>query len=82
VCGNEDYNSLKVSFKELFNEINEVIEQAEIEVDGHKIPLEFYLSGDYKVFYIINLLNPLSRIAPSNARRFYLSRGECWCLMG
>ncbi len=23
-----------------------------IEVDGHEIPLEFYLSGDYKVRYI------------------------------
>ncbi len=50
VSGGEDYNTLKVSFKELFNEINEMIEQAEIEVDGHKIPLEFYLSGDYKVY--------------------------------
>ena len=49
VSGSEDYNVLKVSCKEIFAEINDLVKLKEIVVDGHKIPLEFYLSGDYKV---------------------------------
>ena len=52
VSGKEDYDILKVSCKELFGEINKVIAEGEIDVDNKKIPLEFYLSGDYKVKYI------------------------------
>ena len=40
---------LRVCFKEIFDEINQVIDLGKIEVDGQDIPLEFYLSGDYKV---------------------------------
>ena len=46
VAGSE-YDILKDLCKELFGEINELFEKGETEVDGHKIPLEFYLSGDY-----------------------------------
>ena len=49
VSGKEDYDVLKVSCKELFGEINKLIAEGEIDVDDKKIPLEFYLSGDYKV---------------------------------
>ncbi|KAL9977700.1 hypothetical protein ACROYT_G015133 [Oculina patagonica] len=49
VSGSEDYDVLKVSCKDLFAEINELVDEGEIEVDGHKIPLDFYLSGDYKL---------------------------------
>ena len=49
VSGFEDYDVLKASCKNIFAEINELVDAGEIEVDGHKIPLEFYLSGDYKV---------------------------------
>jgi hypothetical protein len=49
VSGSESYEVLKVSCQEIFAEINDLVEHGEIEVDGHKIPLEFYLSGDYKV---------------------------------
>ena len=49
VCGTEDYDVLKASCKNIFAEINELVDAGEIEVDGNKIPLEFYLSGDYKV---------------------------------
>lgn len=49
VSGSEDYDVLKASCKDLFAEINELVDEGEIEVDGHKVPLEFYLSGDYKV---------------------------------
>lgn len=41
VSGSEDYEIMKVSCKELFGEINELVEKGEIEVKGNKIPLEF-----------------------------------------
>lgn len=56
VSGKEDYDILKVSCKELFGEINELIEKGEIEVNGNKIPLEFYLSGDYKVTIMMMII--------------------------
>lgn len=49
ISGSEKYNVIKISCKELFNDINEVIAQGKIVVDDHVIPLEFFLSGDYKV---------------------------------
>ena len=49
ISGSEDYDVIKVSCKELFSDINEFVSQGHIEVDDHIIPLEFFLSGDYKV---------------------------------
>ncbi|CAB3995784.1 Hypothetical predicted protein [Paramuricea clavata] len=49
VSGSEDYEVLRISCKEILAEINDLVEHGEIEVDGHRIPLEFYLSGDYKI---------------------------------
>ena len=49
VSGSENYEVLRISCKEILAEINDLVEHGEIEVDGHRIPLEFYLSGDYKV---------------------------------
>ena len=56
VSRSEDYDIMKVSCKELFSEINELVEKGEIEVKGNKIPLEFYLSGDYKVTIMIMMI--------------------------
>lgn len=53
VSGKEDYDILKASCKDLFGEINKLIAEGEIDVDNKKIPLEFYLSGDYKVKKIV-----------------------------
>lgn len=53
VSGKEDYDILKASGKDLFGEINKLIAEGEIDVDNKKIPLEFYLSGDYKVKKIV-----------------------------
>ena len=50
VCGKECYyESIAESFKEIFEEINKLIAEGGIEVDGERIQLEFYLGGDYKV---------------------------------
>ncbi len=49
VSGSESYEVLKVSCQDIFAEINDHVDRGEIEVDGHKISLQFYLSGDYKV---------------------------------
>ena len=38
VSGSEDYDVLKDSCKELFEEINELVDEGEIEVDDHMIP--------------------------------------------
>ena len=47
--GKEDYTVLQIAGKELFKEINELIDLATIDVNGHQIKLEFFLGGDYKV---------------------------------
>ena len=49
ISGSEDWNVIKVSCKELFSDIIEVVSQKHIIVDNHIIPSEFFLSGDYKV---------------------------------
>ncbi|KAJ7386846.1 hypothetical protein OS493_006876 [Desmophyllum pertusum] len=57
VSGSEDYDVLNVSCKDIFAEINELVHKGEIEVDGHKVPLEFYLSGDYKFLLLVLGMN-------------------------
>lgn len=48
VNGPEKYETLQVSFKNVFSEINSLIEQGAITVDGQEVKLEFFLGGDYK----------------------------------
>ena len=45
----EDYNVLQTAGRELFKEINELINAGKIDVNGKEIKLEFFLGGDYKV---------------------------------
>ena len=52
VSRSEGYEVLKSLARNYFEEINELVDKGEIEVDDHMIPLEFYLSGDYKVLYL------------------------------
>ena len=49
MCGKECYDTMAISFKEIFNEINQLISDKSIDVDGKMIQLEFFLGGDYKV---------------------------------
>ena len=51
------YENMAKSFKEVFEEINTVISEGEIIIEGEKIKLEFFLGGDYKVLVIL-LRNP------------------------
>ena len=49
VKGSEDYATIAESFKEVFQEINEVQADGFVEVGEEKIPVELFLGGDYKV---------------------------------
>ena len=49
VYGKECYDTMAISFKEIFSEINQLISDKSIDVDGKMIQLEFFLGGDYKV---------------------------------
>ena len=48
VKGKEDYETLQKCFGDLFRDINTVISEKKIEVDGTTINLYFFLGGDYK----------------------------------
>jgi hypothetical protein len=42
---------MATSFCDVFKEINNLVSEGEIDVDGEKIKLDFFLGGDYKVIY-------------------------------
>ena len=57
MSGSECYESLKVGFKDCWDEINEVIHEGQIEINpGHSVPVEIFLGGDYKVKYLYFML--------------------------
>ena len=47
--GAENYTLIKEGLRPIIDEINSLIEQKVVEVDGEIIELKFYLGGDYKV---------------------------------
>ncbi len=49
VKGQESYELLRKSFADVFQAINRIIKDGKLCVNGHDIPVEFYLGGDYKV---------------------------------
>jgi hypothetical protein len=50
MSGTECYESLKVSFKDCWDEINKVIHDGQVGISpGHTVPVEIFLGGDYKV---------------------------------
>ena len=49
INGKEDYNVLQTAGRELFKEINELINAGKIDVNEKEIKLEFFLGGDYRV---------------------------------
>lgn len=53
VNGSESRETLEESFRDVFNEANDIIEKGYIEIDGRRVSVEFYLGGDYKVSFTI-----------------------------
>jgi len=64
VDGPESYQTMKTAFSEVFKDINNLIKEGEIDVDGKTIELDFYLGGDYKfLLMIMGLTNATSNYA-------------------
>jgi len=49
IKGKEDHETLKESLANIVKDVNGLVEDGEITVDGKKVKLEFFLGGDYKV---------------------------------
>lgn len=49
----EDYDTLRVSFANVVADVNSIIEEKHITVDGKKIKVDVYLGGDYKFLLIM-----------------------------
>ncbi|KAJ7371103.1 hypothetical protein OS493_027791 [Desmophyllum pertusum] len=52
VKAKEEYESLKESLANVLNDVNSLIKDGEITVDGQRVSLDFYLGGDYKFLLI------------------------------
>ena len=48
VAGQESYETLRDGMKDVFQEVNDMVEEKKIDVDGKTIELDFYLCGDMK----------------------------------
>lgn len=57
VNGKEDYDTLKRCFKDIFADINELVQDKKIDLDGKEINLEFFLGGDYKFILLMTGLS-------------------------
>ena len=49
VNGSESRQTLEESFKDVFSEVNKIINDGFIEIDGRKVGVDIYMGGDYKV---------------------------------
>jgi hypothetical protein len=49
LSGKENYEVLQTAGREVFKEINDLIDAGKTYINGKEIQLEFYLGGDYKV---------------------------------
>lgn len=49
LSGNEDYKTLKEGFAPVLEEINDLIDNHEVEVNGKVFTFNVILGGDYKV---------------------------------
>ena len=53
VKGIEDYHTLKKCFQNVFSDINEIVMEKKIDVDGVRVNLELFLGGDYKFILLM-----------------------------
>ena len=50
MSGSECYDSMKINFKDCWEEINQIVADGGVEINpGRTVPVEILLSGDYKV---------------------------------
>ena len=49
VKGKEEYGSLKEALANFISDVNSLVEEGQVTVDGKTVSLELYLGGDYKV---------------------------------
>ena len=49
IKGKEDHETLKESLANIIKEVNGLVKDGEITVDGKTVKLEIFLGGDYKV---------------------------------
>ncbi len=49
IKGQECYELLERSCSKIFKQVNSLVENKTVTVNGAKIPVELYLGGDYKV---------------------------------
>ena len=70
VNGAEKYETIAESFADVFRDVNEVIEDGHITIEEEKVPVEIFLSGDYKVIklFIIYILDIVRKITSSHIR--------------
>ena len=47
--GKEEYKTLKSSLSNVICDVNRLIDDPHMIIDGKKVKLQFYLGGDYKV---------------------------------
>ena len=57
VNGPEKYETMKTSLSNFFDEVNELIRQKTLSIDGEDIQLDFFLGGDMKFLLMIMGLN-------------------------
>lgn len=53
VKGKENYSTLETCFKDVFRDINALVKEKKIEVNGKTVNLEFFVGGDYKFLLIL-----------------------------
>ncbi|PFX16151.1 hypothetical protein AWC38_SpisGene19579 [Stylophora pistillata] len=52
VKGKEDHDTLRKSLANVIQDVNKLVKDGEIDVDGQMVKLEFFLGGDYKFLLI------------------------------
>lgn len=49
IKGKESYELLKTSCAKIFQDVNSIVRDGSVNVDGKNVPIEMHLGGDYKV---------------------------------
>ena len=53
VKGKQNYHTLEKCFQDVFSDINEIVMEKKIDVDGETVDLELFLGGDYKFILLM-----------------------------